>query len=439
MKRNSKKESIMRERKINNLIPKKKSYWLYLHPYVHLNIKKAHALIYNTINGKVHEYSGNTEVLKILKRLDIKKNLYVIKLKEDDLTIAIKKFINEIRNTYSGDFIDSSYSDGKPIQLKPIPDLNKKINESTYRYKISILKNDEIEEYLKVINIYINNECTQSCSLCKSAYKQFLYCTARGSQRGELSIFDIRRLLEGWNSCYKLNILGGNIFKHSKLMELTEFLNDLQYKKGYLLNYLNFEEKRDWLKLLGKDKTNALHIFIHFPLKKHIILKLINTLQKYSLIIRFHFVLEKGDDMTVIEKLITDYDLKDVEFHPYYNGKNLNFFKNNIFITKESLIETKPTLRNIFANRIINILNFRHLTVMSDKYIYANLNHSSLGQLGKDNIFDIFQKELLKGKSWARVRKNVSPCKGCVYNALCPPISNYEYTIGRYNLCNITK
>ena len=153
----------------------------------------------------------------------------------------------------------------------------------------------------------------------------------------------------------------------------------------------------------------------------------------------FHFVVEKEDDMTLIEKLIKDYDLKDVEFHPYYNGKNLNFFKYNIFITKEALIEAKPTLRNIFANRIINVLSFRQLTVMSDKYIYANINHSSLGKLGKDNIFDILNKELFKGKSWARVRKNVSPCKSCIYNALCPPISNYEYAIRRYNLCNIKK
>ena len=46
-------------------------------------------------------------------------------------------------------------------------------------------------------------------------------------------------------------------------------------------------------------------------------------------------------------------------------------------------------------------------------------------------------KEIHESKNWFRTRSKVKPCKSCIYNALCPPISNYEYYLKEYNLCNI--
>jgi pseudo-rSAM protein len=75
------------------------------------------------------------------------------------------------------------------------------------------------------------------------------------------------------------------------------------------------------------------------------------------------------------------------------------------------------------------------LTVLSNKKVYANLNNPGIEILGRDDILDIVYKEMHKGKSWTKIRKYVTPCKSCVFNALCPPISNYEYTLGKYDLC----
>ncbi len=46
-------------------------------------------------------------------------------------------------------------------------------------------------------------------------------------------------------------------------------------------------------------------------------------------------------------------------------------------------------------------------------------------------------KEMYRGKSWRRIRKKVEPCKKCTFEALCPPLSNYEYALGANNLCHI--
>ncbi len=57
--------------------------------------------------------------------------------------------------------------------------------------------------------------------------------------------------------------------------------------------------------------------------------------------------------------------------------------------------------------------------------------------LNKNSLYNIFYKEMNCGKSWLRARKNAIPCKNCVYNSICPPVSNYEYVIGRNNLCTM--
>ena len=429
----------MRKIKINNANLEKRAYWLYLHPYVYMSVKDSRALIYNTLNGRLHEYNGNTEILKILKRLNTEKNLYVIRLKQKELTAPIQKFISDIRETYSGDFMDSSYSDGKPVQLKPTLAMNINFDETTYRNKIKIFKNDHIRDYLRVINLYINNECNGNCEVCGSAYKQFLYCNTNGTHRKELDISEIRLLLDGVDGSVQLNITGGDIQKHSQLPELIALLNNYKGKKDYFLNYLNFDKKNDSLRLLEQSESNTLHILIHFPLERQVLSGLMTFIECFNIKKIFHFVIQNGADMTAIEGLIHEHNLIDVELHPYYSGNNLKFFEDNIFTTKESLMDNKPTMRNIFANGIINILGFRQLTVMYDKYIYANLNHSRIGKLGKNNLSDILKKELKQGKSWGKIRKDVSPCKRCVYNAICPPISNYEYAIGQYDLCKINK
>ncbi len=33
-------------------------------------------------------------------------------------------------------------------------------------------------------------------------------------------------------------------------------------------------------------------------------------------------------------------------------------------------------------------------------------------------------------------RQDVEPCKDCVFNSLCPPISNYEHVMGKHDLCS---
>ena len=151
----------------------------------------------------------------------------------------------------------------------------------------------------------------------------------------------------------------------------------------------------------------------------------------------FHFVIKSEKDIDRTEALISEFNVADYRFIPYFNGNNMDFFQKNIFINRESILESQPEMHDILASTVLNTSDFKKLIILSDRSIHANLNNTKIGTLGEDHIMDLVYKELHGGKSWTKVRKNVAPCKSCAYNALCPPISNYEYVIGQYNLCNI--
>ena len=74
---------------------------------------------------------------------------------------------------------------------------------------------------------------------------------------------------------------------------------------------------------------------------------------------------------------------------------------------------------------------------MSDGNIYSNLNEKAIGNIKNMDLSKAIYKEISVGKGWWKTRANVVPCKNCLYKFICPPISNYEYAIGRYNLCKI--
>jgi len=122
--------------------------------------------------------------------------------------------------------------------------------------------------------------------------------------------------------------------------------------------------------------------------------------------------------------------------NPVYTGKNIRFFEENVFLSKEDILSSSLTIKDFFAHQAINIYDFGKITIMPNGDAYANVNHPTLGNIYMQNIHEIVQNEITDGKSWFRIR-NQAPCNDCVYQWLCPSPSNYEIAIGRPNLCHI--
>ena len=77
------------------------------------------------------------------------------------------------------------------------------------------------------------------------------------------------------------------------------------------------------------------------------------------------------------------------------------------------------------------------LVVLPNGDVYSNCNNSKLGNVNTDTIGSIVNKELNSNKAWRKIRKDLQPCKNCLFSYLCPPVSNYELILKTNNLCNV--
>ena len=60
------------------------------------------------------------------------------------------------------------------------------------------------------------------------------------------------------------------------------------------------------------------------------------------------FVVEGVDDVQAVESFIENNDVDSFKMHPYYNGKNEPFFRENIYMSEEDLMNTEISMREIF-------------------------------------------------------------------------------------------
>lgn len=413
-------------------------YWFWIETYVHVLIKKDSVLLYNSISGKILEYSGERyqKILSLTNQIISPKNLYVIRLTERDLQdTVISEFVQAMRSYFMGDLINTSFSRGKPIQMIPIISIKKDIKRLKKDTHRSV--GEGLMEYLTEIYLYINTECNQNCSICGHAPRQFLCCTTKKKGSWELDIPTIKRLLEELKgtSLVNFNILGGNIFIYSKFKELTEIINHLPFQRIYYSHYLNVINASNNFKFLNP-RSSSLKILVPFPIDEEKFKTALETLKNTRLDSKFIFIIQSAEEFEKAEALISSFQFDNYDFQPFFNGRNLNFFMEGVFTNKEEVIEAKPKMKSIYTNSVVNSLNFGRLTILSNSHIHANVNAPRLGILGKDSIYDVLYKEMYHGKSWRRIRKNVEPCKHCTFQALCPPLSNYTYALGRNNLCH---
>lgn len=118
---------------------------------------------------------------------------------------------------------------------------------------------------------------------------------------------------------------------------------------------------------------------------------------------------------------------------PVYDD-NAEFFNENIFLTREDILGSQLSKREIFAHQSLNTTEFGQLTVMPDGLVYSSVNHLHIGKID-DDIIDIIVTELKQNYSWRRIRDSAR-CSKCLYQWLCPSPSNYEVVMQKECICN---
>lgn len=379
-----------------------KDYWFTIEPYVYVGLTNQCVLLYNTLDGETIE-SDQVEVIELLKETLQKENYRVVLLTEKrHHNKNINTFIRELRKKYMGDIIDISLSNGRPVQLLPffnftIPnkfEIYKKHNFYSYE---NALKN------IFEINIHVNNET---------------------------EVTKLIHFLQSVPDKLTFNIIG-NINKVVDNGKLLSFFNHYTTVKNIVCTYIDILSLESVF-----NKDFAYSILVKFPVDLDKWDKLQRIIHAKRLQHIYIFEVLSEDDCQQAEQLIEMFRIKKYQIHPVYNGDNIDFFKNNVFINKEDILSAHISIKDIFANQAVNLYDFGKFNIMPNGDVYANVNHPSLGNIDTHSIQEIVKKEVDEGKSWFRIRTQ-APCTDCVYQWLCPPPSDYEIVIGCPNLCHV--
>lgn len=417
----------------------RKKYWFYIDSYVHISIKKNTVLFYNPYTGKILEYNNEPGILGLVKKLRLPANLRVVPLWETELNNpVIREFVSNIKENFMGDLLETGASHSKPVQLPPFPKVNKDVKYLKMDKNRSV--GEDIMDYLTDLRIYVNDRCRHHCNICAGAYRQFPCCTSGRRGQRELVIDYLKTLTEETRSAPYLDyhILGGSIFEYSMMEQAIEIIKGLSNRKIFYIHYLNVKPGKERLKML-KEAGGELMMLINWPLDEVKLKLALDTVFTSGIESNITFIIRDEQDFAQADRIIDGYSLRTFEVKALYTGSNRAFFEENIYIGNDEIEEARPSLKDIYSRSFVNAFHFGKLTVLPNRAVYADVNAPYLGILGKDSIYEIMMKELSQGKSWRNIRRNVSPCKSCTYECLCPPISNYSTAIGRYDMCRIRK
>lgn len=405
------------------------TYWFYLEPYTFIFRSENKFVLYNTLNSSYIEAPASQSVTDMMNLLDDASNGYCIVLTEEQIKEpAFHQFAMKVRDTFSGDLVESESDTKKPFIFKPVLFLNTDIRKAKEE-DFSFL-GERVLENLNEVSVYLPGKCNKKCKDCKSYHKQMLHCTQ--FEDIPMTVSNYLSLLLELNSSgvNKVNILGSDLTENEYLADLYPTLSGCKFKKVFYVDFVSFTDKCiEWL----KDDTSMLCITVHTGYDQNELETQMNRWGSYNIL--WNFVVTSDVDLNNCEALNIPVSAQ-TGLIPYYNGSNLQFFRENIFSSIEDIIAEPVSKKTIFRRQALNENFFGKLTLLPSGEIYANLNCSPIGKYPFDSLKKIVFKELTGSTAWFLPRDQ-EPCASCVNKYLCPSISNYELVLGKHNLCLI--
>jgi pseudo-rSAM protein len=408
----------------------KTDYWFSLASHVYVEFKTSKMLLYNTKTGISIE-SSEKEVILLVSELYEPKNLGAIFLnKELQACVAVQNFIKEVLEKQMGDLIELSTMPQKPISLLPILNLQRDVERLKKSNAETMLLSSDTIHYLLELNIYLNDSCHKKCTYCKEYCKQLRCCTANQANL-EISVELLENIFQqiDYSPIGRINLLGGNISEYKNAAQLLKIFSSL---KDIMHGYIFYDSYKK------TELTDALQIelIVNFPVNEQVFADVCSLVDKQKS--SWHFIVTSEEDYWAAEKLSAQFGLDRYAIKPFYTAKNLDFFREHIFMSKEDIFSQTVQMREIFRNQKLNANNFGILYILTDGSVKANINTSVLGNIKTKTILDLIYKELLENTAWRKIRDK-QPCSNCIYQFICPSPSDYEKIIGMSNFCHIIK
>ena len=147
---------------------------------------------------------------------------------------------------------------------------------------------------------------------------------------------------------------------------------------------------------------------------------------------RIRFIVKSERDCSNAEKVSNNTGYADIGMIPIYKD-NLDFFKKNILLSEDEILNAHIDRRKIFIHKSININEWGDLSVMPDRTVRTGPGSVAFGSTD-DSIYNLIVNAMDRG-DWLKTRKD-GKCSNCLYNCLCPSISRFEKFLPEKTACN---
>lgn len=353
---------------------------------------KKNVLFYDTANLSQYLSDCTDEIYCIVDKLLCVENMYSISL---DISLLDHTF-NWINN-----LVDNGYAyfheDCRCLSLPPNLLISSECDQKTYDYLHRVVVNwggNDFNEY----------------------YKQFYYPVfVNKKDRKESDIIDFLNSI----SIYIDEIVFVSCYEFVD-ENIIDFLNSIEDLK-LLVVFPGYSSD-----IIGRfTNSNIEFIFIYDTFEEYLKNRVFIREYKKS---KIGLVVKDVMDIELYSKFLDD----SVDFYPFYDGTNKSFFQEFVYMSDLELKNLQITKREIYRNKSINPLFFGQIYIYSDGRIVASPNFDVVATIA-DSLPDIIERMLHSDYAWKLLRKN-KPCSNCLYQWLCPPISDYELQM-KHPLC----
>lgn len=387
--------------------------WLVIHPEVFIFISTHNLLFYNAISCEYKTIKLNDGFTKLHKYMQNPANAYVMEI-DDEFYNSNYEDLEELKNREFLDIKECAL-EKRPLSYPPILKLEYGCDLINYEYESN--QAGAILSFLKELNIFCSGDINGN-----QLYKQVLYPLDNSNLR-----IDNADLLSFIKSLKFSGINAVNFVVNSS-EDIHNYSNIIDYLYEQITccitihtNYKGYDSIKHYLKDNNYENLNL--ILVCTPEEFN------NIKDSFA---NIKLLIESKESNIIANNILLTHKA-DIEIIPIYNN-NIDFFKENVYIEHDELFSS--TKREILSKSVLNNNYFGRLFVLPNGEVYSNINKASLGNI-QSRLYDLIYTEINSERGWLLTRDKILPCKDCIFRYLCPSIGNYEFIIGKFDLCNI--
>lgn len=405
-------------------------YWLYFEYYVYMRVAEGRVLLLNTLdNQKI--LSDHPLIVRLFEKIRDRQDEggFEIDFDTQYREEIYQSFFNKVRNKYMGDLIRKDLVSAYPFQFPFMAKINDEMKEDStlYYWNYDFLKN-----CLFTLDLFLNNACEADCKDCTHYYKQFC-CCSKYVEGHSLSPASIDKILDGpvFDNLNKVNISGGNVSLYEHWDYLLEKLSRYKEKCFVYYHYTNIRSIDEKVIAFFEDRIGVL---IDVKSLGNRLLKEVESLKnKFSV----SFIVRDESDLRRANRAVATLDGLSYELIPFFDGDNLAFFQQYVFVNEKDILANPQTIKQIHRNQKVNNFFFGGLVVFPNGDVKSATNGPVLGNLEHESVLQLISKELKNPEAlWLKTRNKTS-CKTCLYCDLCPSVSNYDEVMNQCKVCTM--